>query len=123
MFWTSPERSAGLAAARSVGAALLAAALVAVGVPPAPAAAQQPAPAPQSLSEFIRVKPDVYAFRYQNHVAMFIPTDEGVVLVDPIGQSNAWAPAVLKEAIRSVSSQPVRWLLYSHWGADHGIGG
>jgi glyoxylase-like metal-dependent hydrolase (beta-lactamase superfamily II) len=98
---------------------LLAAGLL---VPP-PTAAQQPPPLPQSLSELVRVKPDVYAFRYQSHVAMFIPTDEGVIVVDPIGQSNRQAPAVLKEAIRSVTDQPVRWLLYSHWGADHGIGG
>jgi glyoxylase-like metal-dependent hydrolase (beta-lactamase superfamily II) len=88
-----------------------------------PAAAQQPVPSPQSLSELVRLKDDVYAFRYQNHVSMFIPTDEGTVVVDPIGQSNPRAPAVLKEAIRSVTDRPVRWLLYSHWGADHGTGG
>jgi glyoxylase-like metal-dependent hydrolase (beta-lactamase superfamily II) len=90
---------------------------------PLPAAAQQTPPLPQVQSELVRVKPDVYAFRYQNHVSMFIPTDEGVVVVDPIGQTNARAPAVLEAAILSVTEQPVKWLLYSHWGADHGTGG
>ena len=94
-----------------------------LAVPAAPVAAQQPPQQPQTLSELVRVKPDVFAFRYQNHVSMFIPSDAGVFVVDPIGQSNLRAPYVLEEAIRSVTDQPVRWLLYSHWGADHGIGG
>jgi glyoxylase-like metal-dependent hydrolase (beta-lactamase superfamily II) len=103
---------------------LLAAALPAlIALSATPVAAQQPPQLPQIQSELVRVKPDVYAFRYQNHVSMFIPTDEGVIVVDPIGQTNAMAPSVLKEVIRSVTDQPVTWLLYSHWGADHGMGG
>jgi hypothetical protein len=78
---------------------------------------------PQSMAEFVRVKPDVYAFRFLNHVSMFVVGNDGVLVVDPIGQANPRAPAVLKEAIRSVTDQPVRWLVYSHWGADHGMGG
>ena len=111
---------------RALGRLFAAGALAAAGAAgnaALPAAAQQQPPLPQIQSELVRVKPDVYAFRYQNHVSMFIPTDEGVLVVDPIGQTNAQAPAVLKEAIRSVTPQPVRWLLYSHWGADHGTGG
>jgi glyoxylase-like metal-dependent hydrolase (beta-lactamase superfamily II) len=104
--------------------ALVTASVLALGMAPAaPALAQQQPQLPQIQSELVRVKPDVYAFRFQNHVSMFIPTDAGVIVVDPIGQSNARAPYVLKEAIRSVTEQPVRWLLYSHWGADHGMGG
>jgi glyoxylase-like metal-dependent hydrolase (beta-lactamase superfamily II) len=90
---------------------------------PAPAPPAQPAPPTQTLAELVRVKPDVYAFRFQNHVSMFVPTDEGVILIDPIGQANGEAPAVLKAAVRSVTEQPVTWMVYSHWGADHGIGG
>jgi glyoxylase-like metal-dependent hydrolase (beta-lactamase superfamily II) len=122
MYWSPGSlRRSRLLAACAV-AALLAAPLSLLGTASV-AHAQQPAPLPQSLSELVRVKEDVYAFRYQNHVAMFVPTDEGVVLVDPIGMSNRQAPAVLKEAIRSVTDRPVRWMLYSHWGADHGMGG
>ena len=127
MRWSRRLASAAILATRRLPGFLAATVVgwlaVAVALAPATALAQQPAPLPQSLSELVRVKEDVYAFRYQNHVSMFIPTDEGVVVVDPIGQSNRQAPAVLKEAIRSVTGQPVRWLLYSHWGADHGIGG
>jgi glyoxylase-like metal-dependent hydrolase (beta-lactamase superfamily II) len=122
MYWSPGSlRRSRLIAACAV-AALLAAPLSLLGTASV-AHAQQPAPLPQSLSELVRVKEDVYAFRYQIHVAMFVPTDEGVVLVDPIGMSNRQAPALLKEAIRSVTDRPVRWMLYSHWGADHGMGG
>jgi hypothetical protein len=59
-----------------------------------------------------------------NHVALFVPTDEGVVLVDPIGGGgNPKALIALKAAIESVSDQPVRWMVYSHSAADHGTGG
>jgi glyoxylase-like metal-dependent hydrolase (beta-lactamase superfamily II) len=92
-------------------------------LPGAGTASAQPSPPPQSLSEFVRVKPDVYAFRFLNHVSMFVVGSNGVLVVDPIGQANPRAPVVLHEAIRSVTDQPVRWLVYSHWGADHGTGG
>ncbi len=79
--------------------------------------------ASESLAELARFAPDVYGFRYENHVALFIVTDEGVILADPIGQVNPRTPFVLKEAIRAVTDQPVKYVLYSHWGADHGMGG
>jgi glyoxylase-like metal-dependent hydrolase (beta-lactamase superfamily II) len=77
----------------------------------------------ESLAELARFAPDVYGFRYENHAALFITTDEGVILVDPIGQRNPRTPYLIKEAIRAVTDQPVKYVLYSHWGADHGMGG
>ena len=78
---------------------------------------------PQTVAELARLAPDTYAFRYENHTALFIVTDEGVILADPIGQANPRTPYMLKEAIRSLTEQPVTHVLYSHWGADHGMGG
>jgi glyoxylase-like metal-dependent hydrolase (beta-lactamase superfamily II) len=105
-----------------VGAAIALWTLIAFGV--SPAIAQQPAPLPQSVAELIRVREDVYAFRYLNHVSLFVPTDEGVVVVDPIGGGgNPQAPVALKAAIASITDQPVRWMIYSHSAADHGTGG
>ena len=90
----------------------------------APVWAQQPTALPQSVAELVRVREDVYAFRYNNHVSIFVPTDEGVVVVDPIGGGgNPKAPAMLKEAIRSITDQPVRWMVYSHAAQDHRSGG
>jgi glyoxylase-like metal-dependent hydrolase (beta-lactamase superfamily II) len=77
----------------------------------------------ESLAELVRFVPDVYGFRWANHVALFIVTDAGVILVDPIGQGNPRTPALIKEAIRSVTEQPVRYVVYSHSAFDHSTGG
>jgi glyoxylase-like metal-dependent hydrolase (beta-lactamase superfamily II) len=77
----------------------------------------------ESLAELVRFVPDVYGFRWGNHVALFIVTDAGVILVDPIGQGNPRTPALIKEAIRSVTEQPVRYVVYSHSAFDHSTGG
>jgi len=112
-----------LTRAPRLGAALVLGLLVALGATPA-VAQQQPAPLPQSVAELIQVREDVYAFRYLSYVSLFVPTDEGVVVVDPIGGGdNPQAPVALKGAIGSITAQPVRWLVYSHAGADHSTGG
>jgi glyoxylase-like metal-dependent hydrolase (beta-lactamase superfamily II) len=86
--------------------------------------AQQPLALPQSVSELTRIREDVYAFRYLGHGSLFVPTDEGVVVVDPIGGGgNPQAPVALKGAIASITSQPVKYLIYSHAAADHSTGG
>jgi hypothetical protein len=82
--------------------------------------AKQP---PESIAELVRFAPDCYGFRYQNHVSLFIATHDGVILIDPCGQGNPRTPAMIKEAARSVTDQDVKYVVYSHWGADHGIGG
>jgi glyoxylase-like metal-dependent hydrolase (beta-lactamase superfamily II) len=79
--------------------------------------------ATESLAELVRFAPDVYGFRYQNYVAMFTVTDEGVILTDPIGQGNPRTPSFIREAIRAVTDQPVRYVVYSHSAADHATGG
>ena len=79
--------------------------------------------ATESLAELVRFAPDVYGFRWANHVALFIVTQAGVILVDPIGQVNPRTPSLIKEAIRSVTEQPVRYVVYSHSAFDHSTGG
>src|SRR4051812_45349588 len=106
---------------RTVGVAVL---LVVLALGAQPAVAQQPPQLPQSVSELTRLRDDVYAFRYLNYVSLFVPTDEGVVVVDPIGGGgNPQAPVALKGAIASITSQPVKWLIYSHAAPDHSTGG
>src|SRR5688572_29166969 len=106
-----------------IAAVLALASLLVVGTTPT-VAQQQPPMLPQSTAELTRLRDDVYAFRYLNHVSLFVPTDEGVVVVDPIGGGgNPQAPLALKGAIASITSQPVRWLVYSHGAQDHSTGG
>jgi len=78
---------------------------------------------PESLSELLRFAPDVYGLRWDNHVAMFTVTQEGVLVVDPCGEGNANTPSLLKAAIRSVTDLPVRYVVYSHSAWDHSMGG
>lgn len=54
---------------------------------------------------------------------MFVVTDAGVILVDANGQVNPRTPALIKEAIRSVTAQPVKYFVYSHSAFDHSTGG
>src|SRR5712691_1562101 len=77
----------------------------------------------ESLAELVRFTPDAYGFRWANHVALFIVTDVGVILVDANGQVNPRTPSLIKEAIRSVTAQPVRYFVYSHSAFDHSTGG
>jgi glyoxylase-like metal-dependent hydrolase (beta-lactamase superfamily II) len=84
------------------------------------ASAQQ---GPQSLAELLRLHEDTFVFRSAGYTSLFIVTDEGVIVVDPIGGPNAANPAALKAAIETVTSQPVRYMIYSHAAADHGTGG
>src|SRR5882672_10122499 len=79
--------------------------------------------ATESLAELVRFAPDTYGFRWANHVALFIVTDAGVILVDANGQVNAQTPSLIKEAIRSVTAQPVKYFVYSHSAFDHSTGG
>jgi glyoxylase-like metal-dependent hydrolase (beta-lactamase superfamily II) len=77
----------------------------------------------ESLAELVRFAPDVYGVRWVNHVALFIVTEAGVFLVDANGQLNPRTPSLIKEAIRSVTDQPVRYFVYSHSAFDHSTGG
>lgn len=77
----------------------------------------------ESIAELVQFTPGVYGLRWLQHVAVFWVTGDGVILVDPCGDVNRRTPEVLKQAIRAVTDEPVKYVVYSHWGADHGIGG
>ena len=62
----------------------------------------------------------VYLFMYRGTNALFMVTDAGVIATDPI--RDHVAPLYLS-AIRSVTDQPVKYLVYSHWHWDHVEGG
>lgn len=66
------------------------------------------------------VKDNIYKFSNGTHHAVFIVTDEGIALTDPISKNAArW----LKKALETRFDQPVRYVIYSHNHPDHVYGG
>lgn len=85
-----------------------------------------PAPAPaQPLFATTKVEgtDNVYVFRYMGHQSMFVVTPDGVIATDPIGYVRRAASQVYVDEIRKVTSQPIRYLIYSHHHYDHIAGG
>ncbi|MCS6302876.1 MAG: MBL fold metallo-hydrolase [Nitrospira sp.] len=78
--------------------------------------AQQPRPD----DEITQLADDVYLHRHQFHQAIFITTPKGVIVTDPISSEAAtW----LKAKIKTLTDQPVRYVIYSHHHDDHITGG
>jgi glyoxylase-like metal-dependent hydrolase (beta-lactamase superfamily II) len=68
-----------------------------------------------------KVTDNVYIFRYGGHQSMFIVTPEGVIATDPISQRRSAQPYI--DAIKAVTSAPIRYVIYSHSHFDHIAGG
>jgi len=70
--------------------------------------------------EITRVTDDVYRFQNRFHVNMFVITDAGVVVTDPINEDAAkW----LRLEIGKLTDKPITHLIYSHSHGDHASGG
>jgi glyoxylase-like metal-dependent hydrolase (beta-lactamase superfamily II) len=63
---------------------------------------------------------DVYRFQNNFHNAMFVVTEDGIVVTDPI---NAEAVAWLKGELASRFDKPVTHMILSHSHRDHASGG
>lgn len=63
---------------------------------------------------------DVYRFQNNFHIAMFVVTDDGIVVTDPI---NADAVAWLKDELAKRFDKPVTHMILSHSHGDHASGG
>jgi len=86
-------------------------------------AQQRPAVIPSPLAQLTRLAEDTYAWQYGGYTTMFIVTSEGVILADPIGQPDPREPELLKAVIKSVTDQPVVYLVNTHGNSDHAFGG
>ena len=65
----------------------------------------------------------VHVFRYGNHQAMFVVTNDGVIATDPIAYGRPEAAVTYIEEIRKVTDKPIKYLVYSHHHYDHIAGG
>jgi glyoxylase-like metal-dependent hydrolase (beta-lactamase superfamily II) len=84
--------------------------------------AQQPAPPPFATTKVDGTE-NVYIFRGGNHQAMFVVTSAGVIATDPIGYGRPQMAQTYVDEIRKVTSQPIKWVIYSHHHFDHIAGG
>ena len=66
---------------------------------------------------------NVYTFRYQASLSMFVVTPQGVIATDPIGYGRPQAVTTYVEEIKKVTNQPIRYVIYSHHHFDHIAGG
>ena len=103
-------------------------AAIALGLAVGASAQEKPAPAPaQKPALFATTKVEgtdnVYIFRYGNHQSMFVVTRDGVIATDPIAYGRPQAAHTYIEEIRKITSQPIRFLIYSHHHFDHIAGG
>jgi glyoxylase-like metal-dependent hydrolase (beta-lactamase superfamily II) len=72
------------------------------------------------LYQIEELAPGVYLFSAYFYSNLFIVTSEGVIATDPISPLVA---GLYARAIRSVTDQPVRYVIYSHDHTDHIAGG
>jgi glyoxylase-like metal-dependent hydrolase (beta-lactamase superfamily II) len=87
------------------------------------ASASAQTPPPMFATTKVEGTDNVYVFRYQGHQAMFVVTSEGVIATDPIGLGRPQAVTTYIDEIKKVTSQPVRYVIYSHSHYDHITGG
>jgi glyoxylase-like metal-dependent hydrolase (beta-lactamase superfamily II) len=109
-----------LVATAVVGSALLA--VVPVSAQTQPAASPPPAPPPFATTK-VEGTDNVYVFRYQGHQSMFVVTPDGVIATDPIGLGRPQAVTTYIDEIKKVTSQPIKYVIYSHSHYDHITGG
>jgi len=87
---------------------------------PAPASAPEVETAPGPVREIINITGNLYRARNDNHFTVFLVTDEGVILTDPI---NADFATWLRDELAARFDATVRYVLYSHHHWDHASGG
>ncbi|MCW8900863.1 MAG: MBL fold metallo-hydrolase [Gammaproteobacteria bacterium] len=67
-----------------------------------------------------KVSDGLYVFRWWVYRNIFMVTDEGVIVTDPL---NPKAAKLLRNEIRKITDKPVKYVVYSHNHHDHISGG
>ena len=77
-------------------------------------------PTEDPVGEIVNITGDLYEARSSFHNNVFLVTDEGIILVDPIGEDfSQWLKVELAERFGTV----VKYVIYSHHHPDHVAGG
>ena len=75
---------------------------------------------PMKKWEVEPITDDVYGFRWTFYRNIFIVSDDGVIVTDPL---NPEAAMIMREEIRKITDKPVKYVAYSHSHWDHISGG
>lgn len=78
---------------------------------------------PQIETTKVEGTDNVYVFRNGNHMSMFVVTNAGIIVTDPIAYGRPQGGQQYLDEIRKISSQPIRFVIYSHHHYDHIAGG
>ena len=65
----------------------------------------------------------VYIFRNVNHQSIFIVTNDGVIVTDPVAYGRPTGGQTYLDEIRKVTGKPIKYMIYSHHHFDHIAGG
>ncbi len=84
--------------------------------------AQAPARAPIATTK-VEGTDGVYVFRNINHQAMFVVTNDGVIVTDPVAYGRPNGGQQYLDEIRKITDKPIRYVIYSHHHFDHIAGG
>ncbi len=77
--------------------------------------------ADDSQDHVAKIAEGIYSYSPGNHYySMFVVTSDGVVAIESVNSEHATG---MLEAIRTVTDQPVKYLLHSHNHWDHSSGG
>jgi glyoxylase-like metal-dependent hydrolase (beta-lactamase superfamily II) len=83
--------------------------------------AEESGPTAEELGfALVEVADGLYSFGDGGAYGAFLVTDEGVIVMDTVSTTQA---PLMMDAIKSVTDQPVKYLLYSHNHWDHISGG
>ncbi len=85
-----------------------------------PAATAQYAPPGIVPTETEKLADGLYAFRWGAYRSIFLVSDQGVIVTDPISKEAA---VVYRQEIARITDQPVKYVVYSHAHWDHAAGG
>jgi glyoxylase-like metal-dependent hydrolase (beta-lactamase superfamily II) len=78
---------------------------------------------PQIATTKVEGTDNVYIFRNGNHQAMFVVTSAGVIATDPVAYGRPTGGQAYVDEIKKITSQPIKYLIYSHHHFDHIAGG
>lgn len=79
-----------------------------------------PLPTPVAGWDITQLGPGYYSFRYTGTRNVFLITPRGVIVTDPIEPAAA---RILRDELRKLTDQPVKYVVYSHQHWDHVLGG